>query len=169
MILILWELFNIFSWNVVQMFLVLLWQSLHWKQFFMSRPPLRRGPFSSSFGPIVTYVPLFLENRLVFSHEIFYRCFWFYSNGHYTNFFHIIFGSAFWRILKPILVCDFLFLDNRSISFYEILYKFLKTLWPLFMDAVQLSQGYRAATRRQFTFLPLGPQKVLVLVLPCRS
>ena len=27
-----------------------------------------------------------------------------------------------------------------------------KTLWPLFMDAVQLSQGYRATLRRQFTF-----------------
>ena len=26
------------------------------------------------------------------------------------------------------------------------------TLWPLFVDGVQLSQGYRATTRRQFTF-----------------
>ena len=25
-------------------------------------------------------------------------------------------------------------------------------LWPLLIDVVQLSQGYRAATRRQFTF-----------------
>ena len=27
-----------------------------------------------------------------------------------------------------------------------------KTLWPLLIDVVQLSQGFRAATRRQFTF-----------------
>ena len=26
------------------------------------------------------------------------------------------------------------------------------TLWPLFMDGVQLPQGYTAITRRQFTF-----------------
>ena len=27
-----------------------------------------------------------------------------------------------------------------------------KTLWPLFVDGVQLSQGYRANTKRQFTY-----------------
>ena len=27
-----------------------------------------------------------------------------------------------------------------------------KTLWPLLMDGVQLSQGYGATTRRQFNF-----------------
>ena len=32
------------------------------------------------------------------------------------------------------------------------------------MDGVQLSQGYRATTRRQFTFLPLNPQEYLVLI-----
>ena len=34
-----------------------------------------------------------------------------------------------------------------------------KNLWSLFMDAVQLSQGYRATTRKQFTFyhsVPMG-------------
>ena len=31
-------------------------------------------------------------------------------------------------------------------------YKNKKTLWHLFMDGVQLPQGYRAITRRQFTF-----------------
>ena len=30
------------------------------------------------------------------------------------------------------------------------------------MDWVQLSQGYRAITRRQFVFLPLSPQEFLV-------
>ena len=33
-----------------------------------------------------------------------------------------------------------------------ILYEKLKTVWPLFINAVQLSQGYRCTTRRQVTF-----------------
>ena len=33
-----------------------------------------------------------------------------------------------------------------------------KTLWSLFMDKVQLSQGDRATTRRQFTFYHLVPR-----------
>ena len=33
-----------------------------------------------------------------------------------------------------------------------ILWKTLKTLWFLFMDEIQLSQGYRVTPRRQFTF-----------------
>ena len=33
----------------------------------------------------------------------------------------------------------------------------LKTLWPLFMDGVQLSQGYRATTRMHFTFYHPAP------------
>ena len=37
-----------------------------------------------------------------------------------------------------------------------------KTLWPLFMDWVQLPQGFRATTRKQFTFLTLRPLKFLV-------
>ena len=28
----------------------------------------------------------------------------------------------------------------------------MKTLWPHFMDVVQLSQGYQATKKRQFTF-----------------
>ena len=33
-----------------------------------------------------------------------------------------------------------------------ILYEKYKTLWPLFMNGVQISQGYRATARKQFTF-----------------
>ena len=33
-----------------------------------------------------------------------------------------------------------------------ILYEKCKTLQPLFINGVQLSQGYRAIARRQFTF-----------------
>ena len=36
---------------------------------------------------------------------------------------------------------------------YEIEKIPLKTLWPLFMDGVQLSQGCRTSTRRQFGHL----------------
>ena len=41
--------------------------------------------------------------------------------------------------------------------------KKFKTLWPLFMDGVQLSQGYRASSKRPF--LPLSPHEFLVLIL----
>ena len=33
-----------------------------------------------------------------------------------------------------------------------------KTLWPLFMDGVQLSQGYKATKRKQFTFYHSVPR-----------
>ena len=35
---------------------------------------------------------------------------------------------------------------------YIFINKLKKAIWPLFMDGVQLSQGYRATRRRQFTF-----------------
>ena len=38
-----------------------------------------------------------------------------------------------------------------------ILYQKLKTLWPLFLDGVQLSQGYRATVRRQLLFTAQSP------------
>ena len=38
--------------------------------------------------------------------------------------------------------------NNKKI----ILYQKLKILWPLFMDGVQMYQGCRATTRRQFNF-----------------
>ena len=33
-----------------------------------------------------------------------------------------------------------------------------KTLWPLFMDGIQLLQGYRATTRRQLNFYHYAPR-----------
>ena len=39
-----------------------------------------------------------------------------------------------------------------------------KTLWPLFMDGVQLPQGYSHFEEAVY-FLPLRPQKFLVLIL----
>ena len=41
---------------------------------------------------------------------------------------------------------------GASAEFIESFQEKKKALWPLFMDGVQLPQGYRATTRRQFTF-----------------
>ena len=61
-----WEMFDFFSWNFIQIFLVyILWQSTHY--FFFSCLVLME--------PILVYVPLFRENHSIFSHEILYRCF----------------------------------------------------------------------------------------------
>ena len=41
----------------------------------------------------------------------------------------------------------------------DILYvKKFKTLWTLFMDGVQLTQGYKATTRRPFIFTTTFPK-----------
>ena len=41
---------------------------------------------------------------------------------------------------------------------------YFKTLWPLFMDRVQLPQGYSHFEEAVY-FLPLSSQKFLVLIL----
>ena len=48
-----------------------------------------------------------------------------------------------WVLNTPLLP-----VKNKEI----ILYEKLKILYPLFMDVVQLSEGYTAPKRRQFTF-----------------
>ena len=56
----------------------------------------------------------------------------------------------------------FLFMNSLSkkfhvrcftLSYIHSWLRLQKTLWPLFMDRVQLPQDYRATTRRQFTWL----------------
>ena len=49
---------------------------------------------------------------------------------------------------------------NRTID----LFKSYKTLWPLFMDGVQLPQGYSHFEEAVY-FLPFSSQKLLVLIL----
>ena len=39
-----------------------------------------------------------------------------------------------------------------------------KTLRPIFMDGVQLSQGYKSRYEERVSFLPLGSQDFLVLI-----
>ena len=65
---------------------------------------------------------------------------------------------------------DLIFRANQWTGFYMIgtcvtnkLNGFVRVLWPLFMDGVQLSQGCRATMRRQFNFLPFSSQEFLVL------
>ena len=83
----------------------------------------------------------FSENHLMFSHEILYICCWYYSDCYYTEnnilCFALLCWGPYWDILGPILVCDLVYLGNCSISFHEILCRFLKSLWPLFMYWVQ--------------------------------
>ena len=55
---------------------------------------------------------------------------------------------------------------NLYVPFYGWGSTVSNTLWFLFIDVFQLSQGYRAFTRRQFTYFSrLSPQDVLVLIL----
>ena len=60
---------------------------------------------------------------------------------------------------------------QHSIFFHEIFHRFLKALCSLFMDWVQLSQGYKATSKGQLIFclLSLSPQKVLFSVLLWKS
>ena len=47
-----------------------------------------------------------------------------------------------------------------------ILYEKLKTLWPLFIDEVQLPQGNRATTMRQFIFYHLFTTEITLILKP---
>ena len=56
---------------------------------------------------------------------------------------------AWSSILKLLIFCMQI---NIKVS-RSLHYRFWwKKTWPLFMDGVQLSQGYRATTKKQFTF-----------------
>ena len=132
--------------------------------FFASFSPLLRA----ILGSFQVYVYVFFENRLIFSHEIFYKYSCFYSDGHYTkssfSCHFLLCWEPFWGILGPILVCDVLFLENHSILFHEILYKFLKTLWLLFMDDYRIYSRLQSHYEEIVYFLPLSPQDVHVLL-----
>ena len=63
-------------------------------------------------------------------------------------------------IYTHIYICIYMYI-YVYIYIYIYIYIF-KTLWPLFMDGIQLPQGYTATMRRQF--LPLSLPKSLVLI-----
>ena len=60
-----WEPFSIFSWNFLQMFLVLLWQSLHEKINFPVIPLSLLGAILKYFGDNLGYFGGYFENFLV--------------------------------------------------------------------------------------------------------
>ena len=119
------------------------------------------GYFGNHFGVCFS----FFENRLILSHEILYS---YYSDDHYTknNFSCHVFlcWEPFWHIFGPTMVCGLLFFGNHSMFFHEIFHRFLKTLWPLFMDWVQLSRGYRATSRRQLIFYHKSPEGAVLSI-----
>ena len=53
---------------------------------------------------------------------------------------------------------------NYGMLTLDLLFKKKKTLWPLFMDGVQLPQGY-SHSKEAVYFLSLSSQKFLVLIL----
>ena len=68
--------------------------------------------------------------------------------------FNLGLGSADHVALKSriSLSRSILAVQKFAFSFFFFFFKIKQTLWPLFMDRVQLPQGYRATTRRPFTF-----------------
>ena len=71
----------------------------------------------------------------------------------FLNFCQLAFVTPFSTTL---FVCQLLPLVGKALNLWFAIpdTKILKgkTLWPLLIDVVQLSQGYRATTRRQFSF-----------------
>ena len=64
------------------------------------------------------------------------------------------------KILKGMALSSVL---NKSKSAITSLFNIKKNLWPLFMDGVQLSQGYSHFEEAVY-FLPFSSQKFLVLI-----
>ena len=66
-------------------------------------------------------------------------------------------GYGYYRWIS----CTYTMVETGAMALWYL----KKTLWFLFMDRVQLSQGYRATLRRPFTFYHSGgAQEVLVLI-----
>ena len=63
--------------------------------------------YQGILGPLLAYIPLFLENRSIFSHEIFCRCSWYYSECHYIfcifSYHDPLCWGAFWNIFGLVL------------------------------------------------------------------
>ena len=76
---------------------------------------------------------------------------------YFLHYFHLFWGP-FLHIFEPNFICDLLFLQNRSMFFHEFSYKFLKTLWLLFMDEAQLSQGHKPLRADSLLFTNKFPE-----------
>ena len=101
----------------------------------------------------------FFENHLIFSHEILYRCLWYYADGYYINNIFCVISSTAGGIL----------------AFLWALWPLMTTLWPLFMDWVQLYKAAEAQLRDSLLFTTKSPEgpglsiSLAVLVLPWQS
>ena len=73
---------------------------------------------------------------------------------------------------KPYLVWIFIINVMKGVSLSTVLkvvfFKKKKNLWPIFMDGVQLPQGYSHFEEAVY-FLPFSSQKFLVLILSTSS
>ena len=63
-----------------------------------------------------------------------------------------------WKVWRAPTTTEFNIFWSKLRTRFLLTNVFKKTLWPLFMDGVQLPQGYRATTRRQFTFYHQVPR-----------
>ena len=101
-----WESLNIFSWNFVQLFFLLVFNTLE-------QSPRSAGGQLWVWGPILAYVLIFLDICSIFSHETLYRCSWYNPDGHYTqNKFYImafLCWGSFGGILGPIFAYVYIF------------------------------------------------------------
>ena len=82
-----------------------------------------------------------------------------------TNFScHVLLcWGLFCHIFGPTLVCDLLFLENCSIFFHEIFYRFLKTLWPFF-NCLKATEPLRGDSLPFTTKSPEGPGLSITLI-----
>ena len=74
------------------------------------------GYFGAYFGVCFS----FFENRLIFSHEILYSCFRYYSDGHYTkdNFScHVPLGGGHFDIFLGLFLCV-IFYFLRTVQYF---------------------------------------------------
>ena len=101
----------------------------------------------------------FFENHLILSHEILYRCLWYYADGYYiNNIFCVIFSTA-----------------GGILAFLWALWPLMTTLWPLFMDRVQLYKATEPQLWDTLLFTAKSPEgpglsiTLAVLVLPWLS
>ena len=104
------------------------------------------GYFWAHFGVCFS----FFENCLIFSHEILYICFWYYSDGHYTkNNFScdvILCWGLFWHILGPFLCVIFYFLRTVfSWNFLQIFKNFIDPFYGLSSTVSKLQSHYGQA------------------------
>ena len=74
----------------------------------------------------------------------------------FVSYFH--YAPTCMHLNFSFLIIRFLFFPVGKFNDHLIWNQFKKTLWPLFMDEVQLSQLYRASTMIQFTFYHSVPR-----------